>query len=72
MSFPLEAAGGCLEGEVVVGAEVARREARRYGWTPHDELLLYVVHGLLHLVGYDDAAGRRAEMRRGSGKCSRS
>ncbi|MCH8978610.1 MAG: rRNA maturation RNAse YbeY, partial [Armatimonadetes bacterium] len=23
-------------------------------WTPQEELVLYLVHGLLHLVGYDD------------------
>jgi probable rRNA maturation factor len=45
----------CLDGEVVVSAETARREAPQYGWTAGDELLLYVVHGTLHLVGYDDA-----------------
>lgn len=52
-----------LEGEVVVCAEVARREAlRRLGraartqWlsTARAELALYVVHGILHLCGYDD------------------
>jgi probable rRNA maturation factor len=65
LSFPLTAPGGTFEGEVVVGAEVARREAPQYGWTAHDELLLYVVHGLLHLVGYDDKSpGPRAKMRR--------
>ena len=52
-----------LEGEVVVDAQTALRSAPRYGWPPHDELLLYVVHGTLHLVGYDDADhGLRAEM----------
>jgi len=41
-------------GDVVVNADRARREARRRGIEPEAELLLYVVHGLLHLVGYDD------------------
>jgi probable rRNA maturation factor len=43
-----------LEGELVVSTETAVREAAVHGWTPADELLLYVVHGLLHLCGYDD------------------
>ena len=59
-----------LEGEVIVGAETALRTAPRYGWPPHDELLLYVVHGTLHLVGHDDRtpglAGRNAEAGNGS------
>jgi probable rRNA maturation factor len=45
---------GHLEGELVVSAETAIREAPTHGWAPEDELLLYVVHGLLHLCGYDD------------------
>jgi len=69
LSFLLEHAPGRLEGEVVVSAETARREAPHYGWTPEDELLLYVVHGVLHLAGYDDrsAAGRaRMSARQGA------
>lgn len=64
LSFVLDSGEGRLEGEVVVSAETAMREAPRFGWTPHDELLLYVVHGTLHLVGYDDqTAGPRVRMR---------
>ncbi len=63
LSFTLEQGGGMLEGEVVVGAETARRQAPRYGWSAADELLLYVIHGALHLVGHDDRTRRRrAEM----------
>ena len=43
-----------LEGELVVSTETALREAHAHGWTAEDELILYVVHGLLHLCGYDD------------------
>src|SRR5208283_1228275 len=64
LSFLLDQSDG-LEGEVVVGAETALRSAPQYGWPPHDELLLYVIHGTLHLVGHDDAnAALRAEMRK--------
>ena len=45
---------GVLEGEVVVSLDTASRTSREYGWSTADELLLYVVHGVLHLVGYDD------------------
>jgi len=62
LSFLLDDRDG-LEGEVIVGAETALRAAPRYGWPPHDELLLYVIHGMLHLVGYDDrTTQQRAEM----------
>lgn len=43
-----------LEGELVVSTETALREAYAHGWTAENELTLYVVHGLLHLCGYDD------------------
>jgi len=43
-----------LEGQVIASSEYAAREAPRYGWTTDDELLLYIIHGTLHLVGHDD------------------
>jgi probable rRNA maturation factor len=57
LSFTLEQdkESGCLDGEIVVSADYAAREAERYGWTSEDELLLYVIHGALHLVGHNDA-----------------
>lgn len=46
-------------GEVVISVETAKRQARQYGTTVEHELRLYVVHGLLHLSGFEDktAAG---------------
>ena len=43
-----------IEGELFVSAETAVRRAPEFGWQPCWELLLYVVHGALHLCGYDD------------------
>jgi probable rRNA maturation factor len=47
-------AGKTLSGEIVIGAAYAAREAADYGWATQDEVILYLVHGLLHLCGYDD------------------
>ncbi len=44
-----------VEGEVYVCLPEARRQAGRRGHPVGHELLLYMTHGLLHLVGYDDA-----------------
>ena len=53
-----------IEGEVVVSAETALRRAAEFGWHPAWELLLYVVHGTLHLCGYDDQTPpQRRQMR---------
>jgi probable rRNA maturation factor len=54
LTFPM-ARGMTLEGEIVVSTEYASRECLEYGWPPAMETSLYVVHGLLHLCGYDDA-----------------
>jgi probable rRNA maturation factor len=41
-------------GEIFISAETARRNARRFGNALAHELRLYVVHGLLHLHGFND------------------
>ncbi len=43
-----------LSGELVVSTETAARVAGEIGAPPWNEVALYVVHGLLHLCGYDD------------------
>ncbi|MGE3163526.1 MAG: rRNA maturation RNase YbeY [Planctomycetota bacterium] len=45
-----------LLGEIVVSTDTAKRQAPDFGNEPLLEVLLYVVHGVLHLVGYDDRA----------------
>ena len=57
ISFPIEdrRSEGHLEGEVLVCTEIAKERAREFGWSAEEELLLYIVHGMLHLTGFDDA-----------------
>lgn len=65
IAFPLEDDADSLLGEVIVCADVAVREARKRRRAPMEEVLLYTVHGLLHLLGYDDRTPALArEMRR--------
>ena len=47
-------AGKRIEGEVIVSTEMAAQSAEHFRWIPERELLLYLVHGVLHLCGYDD------------------
>lgn len=42
-------------GEIVIGAAVAARQAAEYGEPLGREILRYLVHGLLHLAGHEDA-----------------
>jgi len=65
LSFPLSEPGARkLVGELVIGAEIAQKEAETRGHDVQAELALYVIHGLLHLCGYDDKSGEStAEIR---------
>ncbi len=50
-------------GEIVIGAEVAARQASEYGEPLPREILRYFIHGLLHLAGHeDDTADARSTM----------
>ena len=56
ISFVLDEdeATGRLDGQLIVSTDTAAREAIDAGWSFDAELMLYVVHGTLHLVGYGD------------------
>lgn len=55
LTFDLREPGALfLEGEILLSADTAAREARARGHSPLDEMRLYLIHGILHLVGHDD------------------
>ena len=70
ISFPLEdldwptalpaQVNGGINGEIIASAELALHQAMVSRGDPHAELLLYLVHGLLHLMGYDDRKPEQA------------
>jgi probable rRNA maturation factor len=64
LSFELDRRGDHLEGEVVVSAETAVSSAAQWGWSAAEELLLYVIHGMLHLVGHGDKSAADAQQMR--------
>jgi probable rRNA maturation factor len=65
ITFPLSSpVAKKLEGELVIGVEIAIEQSRERGHAVEAELCLYVIHGLLHLCSYDDAKPKdAAEMR---------
>jgi probable rRNA maturation factor len=70
LSFNLDDSAGGIEGEVIVSADTAAAAAPAFGWRPEDELLLYVIHGVLHLVGLRDGTRpQRQQMRRREREC---
>lgn len=69
LSFVLDRSESAIDGEVIVSCDTATENAAEYGWGAQDELLLYFIHGCLHLVGYDDHNDEdRAAMRAGEAK----
>ena len=56
LTFPLDltAKGEAISGEVVICVPYARRAAKKHGVSVKNELLLYALHGMLHLGGLDD------------------
>ena len=61
ITFPYTSPGAKkLEGEVVIGYEVAKEYAADRGHDITLELTLYVVHGCLHLCGYTDTDDKGA------------
>ncbi len=64
LSFVLEDDRDHLEGEIILSADTAAAAAEELGHSAAEEQLLYVIHGVLHLVGYGDkSAADVPEMR---------
>ena len=62
ITFPLEERrSGHLDGEIVISTETAVRQAPEHHLGPLEETHLYVIHGLLHLLGHDDLHPAQAE-----------
>lgn len=53
-----------LLGDVVISADTAAREAADAGITLHERLVFLLLHGILHLVGYDHERSGEEEARR--------
>lgn len=64
LAFDLSPSRRALVADICVSAPTARRNAKEFKTTPAGELMRYVIHGMLHLVGYGDRTARaRALMR---------
>lgn len=48
-------------GEIHISVETAERQSKEYANDFERELMLYIVHGLLHLAGFDDATERESD-----------
>jgi len=65
MAFPLGNEEEDVWGEVYISRQRAKEQARAYGVSFEEELARLTIHGVLHLVGYDDIDRNcQAEMRK--------
>jgi probable rRNA maturation factor len=64
LSFPLaDALQSFLLGDVVISIETAARQAQQRGHSLREELQILLIHGILHLLGYDHEVSRREAIR---------
>ena len=53
-SSNLSLLGRSINGEIIISPLMARHNARLYQTTTDHEIVLYLIHGILHLLGFDD------------------
>lgn len=58
-AFPGWGWGALFLGDIAVSVETAKRAGPKFGNRWDEELLLYITHGVLHLMGYQDSTARR-------------
>lgn len=64
ISFVFEPHPTRIDGEIIASADTARKLCVQAGWPYQDEILLYVVHGMLHLSGLDDIEDQQRSLMR--------
>ncbi len=70
ISFVFDSENQNVDGEIIASIDTAARLAQQAAWPVADELLLYIIHGLLHLAGLDDVdAHGRQQMREAEKAC---
>jgi rRNA maturation RNase YbeY len=64
LSFPLaDTLQPALLGDVIISLETAARQAQRRGHSLREELQTLLIHGILHLLGYDHEVSRGEAIR---------
>ncbi len=62
IAFPLDNKEGILSGEIVISVETAVEVANKKKSSVEGEIILYLVHGILHLLGYNDNNKKNAKI----------
>ncbi|MEW6170989.1 MAG: rRNA maturation RNase YbeY [Candidatus Omnitrophota bacterium] len=61
LSFPVKSCN-LLLGEIIISVETAEKNSRIFKTTFETELYLYIIHGILHLLGYDDLTNKKRKI----------
>jgi probable rRNA maturation factor len=63
LSFPIgeKVNGWLILGDVVISVDTAKKQAQELGYSLEEELKRLLVHGLVHLLGYDHELGGEEE-----------
>jgi probable rRNA maturation factor len=63
LSFPIgeKVEGWLILGDIVISVDTAKRQAQELGYSLEEELKRLLVHGLVHLLGYDHELGGEEE-----------
>ncbi|MCE2800219.1 MAG: rRNA maturation RNase YbeY [Planctomycetaceae bacterium] len=64
ISFDTTESDHFLEGEIIASADTALRVASKNHWPASHELLLYIIHGMLHVIGLDDKSLAKSKQMR--------
>ena len=63
LSFPIgeKVEDWLILGDIVISVDTAKRQAKEFGYSLEEELKRLLVHGLVHLLGYDHELGGEEE-----------
>ena len=65
LTFPLHQDSEPIEGEIYVSLQTTERNSKTYNNSHSSEIIRVVIHGMLHLTGYEDSTSEsREEMKK--------
>ena len=65
ITFPYIEHNKLIDGEIFISTEQVRSNSKVYKTSFKDELRRVIIHGCLHLLGYDDRTGKQIKLMRG-------
>ncbi len=54
----------CILADIAISTDAVICNAKKFGMRPEDEMMLYVTHGILHIIGFDDHTEKQRNIMR--------